>query len=76
MKKLNKRLSDKIFSNKRLTESESALLCMWAYFGADGHSNKRNRTIDFTHCGAGIEEALREAYRYGVESVKGLRDGA
>ena len=70
MKPVSKRLLNKINSNKKLTGDDVVQLCMWAYFGA-GESIKGNRAKDFTHCGAGIESALREAYQHGQESMKG-----
>jgi hypothetical protein len=70
MKLIHKQLSSKIFHSKKLSEDDVVRLCMWAYFGAGG-SVKSNRVKDFTHCGAGIECALREAYNHGKDSVKG-----
>jgi len=69
MKPLPKRITNKILSNKKLSENDAVQLCMWGYFGIAG-SLKRNRQNNFTHCGAGIECALREAYQHGRDSVK------
>jgi len=75
MKPVSKRLLSKINSFKKLSEDDVVQLCMWAYFGAGG-SIKGNRAKDFTHCGAGIECALREAYKHGVDSIKGVNNVA
>jgi hypothetical protein len=72
MKPIPKRLLNKINSCKKLSEDDVVRICMWAYFGA-GWNIKGNRSKDFTHCGAGIECALREAYKHGVDSVKGTK---
>ena len=67
---MNKKISNKLLNNKSLTRNETIQILMWAYFGVKG-SVKKNRNKNFTHCGAGIECALIEAYQCGVDSVKG-----